>query len=402
VIPVNKLRLIWCTVFLLALSTSFHIEVNPAFAAGLQTASLEVVFKIKLDKQPLCIAVNEVSNKVYVGVEGGIVVIDSKTKQILTEVPINTTSGNYDAQPEWIIVDSLNNKIFISSSFDEVSVFNETTFSKLGRISEHPNRDQVTIDSKRNLIYVAGISGYIGESDYISVYDENSLNYLTSIIIPGSFETETQNFLRIAVDIDLNRIYAEWSFNHTLFSINGSTHEVLKAKNLNSLFTTTWLRPDQIGIAVFNSPTNKIYLAGGKILDTDTFEQTSWLNLDYVTCFDCNNSIAYGYPFYSTETNHTFQIVGTFSNDVLGSLTLDGMDGMLYSSVTNTKTGEIYFADSNSNQIIVVQLHTTSPALTPTPTSTIPEFPASLAAAILLCITATMLVFSKKRASRRH
>ena len=48
----------------------------------------EIVTTIMLDKKPECIAVNEETNRVYVGVEDGLIVIDGESNEVEAHIPL--------------------------------------------------------------------------------------------------------------------------------------------------------------------------------------------------------------------------------------------------------------------------------------------------------------------------
>ncbi|PVX25677.1 MAG: hypothetical protein CW716_07530, partial [Candidatus Bathyarchaeum sp.] len=122
--------------------------VNQIRVCSASQASLEVVSTITHDKEPLCIAVNEETNIVYVGFEGEILVINGSTKQAVTTIPY--MNGNYSVLPDWIIVDVVNNQFFASGYGVNVCFFDGVTNSMIGTLSEYmPDRDEIAFDSKR-------------------------------------------------------------------------------------------------------------------------------------------------------------------------------------------------------------------------------------------------------------
>jgi DNA-binding beta-propeller fold protein YncE len=112
-----------------------------ASVESLQATSFEVVSTIKLDKEPHAIAVNEETNRVYVGAQNGIIVVDGAAKQVLTTIP------TYLGGTVRIVVDSKNSRIFVQNS-SNIFTIDGVTNSIVGAIA---GSHDIALDSERSL-----------------------------------------------------------------------------------------------------------------------------------------------------------------------------------------------------------------------------------------------------------
>lgn len=320
--------------------------------AASQVSSLDVVSTIAIDKEPLCISVNEETNRVYVGVEDGLMVFDGATKQVLTTIQLNETSSAW--HPEWVVADSVNNRIFVGSTEVCLHVFDGVTNSILRRLPlVIPDRGEFALDPRRNRMYIASPAFYPGEYDCIEVYETNTWTMQTEILIPESSTLEYVQHLRVAVDTELNRIYAEWSFNHEIFLFDGTTHTLFKARNLASPFVIIGtMLTDEVAMHVFNPPMDRVYLGGGKtIIDGTTLEEVSSLDFDFVTAFNPYYPIAYACTYDHLSSKYEFQVADAYSNVISASLNLKSLPH----SAVNAKTGEIYLTQSDPKEILLAK-----------------------------------------------
>ena len=327
----------------------FLLFANPIMgSSSSQASSLEIVDTIKLDRVPYSIAVNEETNRIYIGVNDSTIVIDGTTKQILTTIPSNHSVSQ-------IVVDSKNNKaIAVSDVWDDVWIIDGATDSIIGELPLSANDDpiSVAVDSERNLIYV-GIQEdtYFNVNDRIEGYDENTLNYLDWIPISGS-ASRSFHSVYVAVDTRLNRIYATWSGNNTLYLFDGTTRQLLK--------TGQYISPYKIILGVDPS-TNRVYMTN-ETLDGDSLEripQFSLWNVPEALAFDPYYNLVYVIRdrtngSYASSSPYDLLIADTNAN-VFATLSLGNRLGYRPQMAVNTKTGDIYLTNSNENEILVVK-----------------------------------------------
>lgn len=330
-----------CLAFPILTQQIVKAESNP------QTASLETITTITLAKIPYSIEVNEETNRVYASVEEGLVVIDGTNKQILTT--INLAGYN----PSSITVDSKNNQIFVRvyTNMSLYIVIDGATNSILKMESTENVVEEIVLDKERDLIYVPH-SEYIynNKPDGVNVFDSQTLQFKYLIPIPGS-ESRNHHSVSIAVDTELNRIYATWSGDDQLYLFDGSTRELIKKENFSSLGNT---------IDGFNQWTKRLYIGGdgdNKVIDGITLKEVSPNYFGSVDASDFRCNIIYGYLWWSSSTQLTdeFFIADASSNEIIATLKpYEGtLDWSLHWAI-NTKTGEIY-SISKPREILVVQ-----------------------------------------------
>jgi hypothetical protein len=334
-------------VFVMILAAGIPI----GYGANSQTTSLEVLSRIKLDKEPRCIAVNEVTNRIYVGIEGGIVVINGSTLQILATIQL-------DSSPNWIIADARNNHIIVSGY--NVSVFDGATNSKIGTLSNSGNdksqvdSDEIVLDSKRNLIYTALATTTYPSDERIRVYNATTLIELTPIILSGTSGGLYVSDLSIAIDTELNRIYVEWLYNDTIFLIDGSTHAILKTNNFTSYYN----------LAGYNPLTNRVYFEYNRAIDGTTLKEIPTPSIFGIEAFDPVLPIIYGQS----------QIFDAFTGESLAQFDTSQYGGIAILHAINTRTGILYIEAWPNNETLAVQGPTATKPLLITGLSVNPQF----------------------------
>jgi hypothetical protein len=347
-------------ILLLTLCVPFtEVTVNAATTS--QTSSLEIISTIKLDRTPYSIGVNEETNRVYVGVYDSVIVIDGPTKQILTTIPVGSSVNQ-------IVIDSGNNKIFALQS-SNITAIDGATNSLIDRLplSSNDSPISIAVDSERKLVYV-GIkeNTYLNVNDRIEVYSEETLAYLDYIPIYGSASMTYHN-VYVAVNSQLNRIYATWSGNSTIYMFDGATRQLLKTGQYTP--PTNGSGSNAEAIMGLDSSTNRIYLET-KTIDGDTLERLPQFDLGRVSslAFDPYYSLVYALKHKADGYSIHLEllVVDILSNDSFATLNL-GNRGVYTPDIdVNTNTGDIYVANSeDTNEIIVLKGPSpTSPMLT--------------------------------------
>ena len=201
-------------------------------ACSISAVAQVVLATLPVGLQPLSVALNPITNKIYVGTsDNTVTVIDGATNNTTT-VPV----GNY---PAAVAVNSVTNKIYVvNQNSNTVTVIdgptNNTTTVPVGNFPV-----SVAVNSVTNKIYVTGS----GDAT-VTVIDGITNNPVTVEV--GYYP------YNIAVNSVTNKIYVTNSSfrDDSVTVIDGATN------NLTSV--TTGLFP--LGIAV-NSVTNKIYVS---------------------------------------------------------------------------------------------------------------------------------------------
>lgn len=290
--------------------------------------SLELVDTVILDKNPEGIAVNEETNLVYVGVDGGVLVMDGETNEVVTEVSL-------DLRVLVLAVNPQTNRIYAGGD-SVVKVIDGATNSVVGEISESISSNEMAVNPVTNRIYIADESWTQGWPDYVEVYDGRTLELVTSVEIPGSRGPFYVQSVGVAVNPNTNRIYATWTYNDNVYVIDGNTHEIIQNVEPSSYSTKIMVNPT----------TNCIYV-GDVVLDGETLEE-----------------VVSEYQGYSLGAiNPTGNLLYTTSLDDLH--VLDGnthetgpsleLDDIIEDLAVNPKTGKIYATHWSAKKISVVQ-----------------------------------------------
>ena len=219
--------------------------------------SLMLTAAIDLDKEPRCIAVNDETGRVYIGVENGTLVIDGATNDVLMEIPLEHT-------PLFIAVNPKNNRIYVDQL--GVKVIDGATNAVVGEIHESVNDWEIAIDPVANIVYIAHTTTFLHTYDRVVAYDANTLREKFRVNIPGSTKPYFVQSMGVAVNPETNRVYATWSYNHNLYMIDGHTHSIVKNVSITQYSNRILVNPT----------TNLVYVArssGGIILDGESLEQ---------------------------------------------------------------------------------------------------------------------------------
>ena len=211
---------------------------------------------IALDDNPKNIAVDEELNRVYVGLEGKIVVIDGENDRFVQEIILgldvkvlefNSWTGHlyascYDRatyESRVYVIDSENGEI-------------------VGCIEEYLSYPyEISVNPSTNRIYIADPTGVMGQYDEVHVYDGDSLTEVYTINIPESDMPLYVQDVGVAVNPSSNRVYVAWSYRRTLLVYDGADHTlIIKRENLTSFSENIFVNPS----------TGRVYI-GGLTLD---------------------------------------------------------------------------------------------------------------------------------------
>jgi DNA-binding beta-propeller fold protein YncE len=346
--------------FVLALLTLLMLV---AFArATVDPLQQEIINTITLDAEPQCIAVNEQTNRIYVGVEDGLIIIDGETDTIIAEILP-------DVQVVALAVNPQTNQIYVADYGDDIFVIDGATNQQVGVIPDGIyNHYGIAVNPTTNLVYIADWAVFMGSYDRILVYSGENFTKVTHVNIPGSNEHEYFERIGLAVNPETNLVYATWSGNSDLYVIDGETHEVIE-----SVSPSSFSRDIKV-----NTYTNYIYI-GDTVLDCDTLVEVF---SDYEGDFEAVDSV--NNVVYTADYHNLYVLNGT-THEIVTSLELDWS----FSSYTdyvgvNGETAKIYLVDTSENQIPVVL---------------IPEFHALISTMMVLFVLATAFFLYTRTAS---
>ena len=317
---------------------------------------LQVVTTIPLNKEPKCIVVNEETNRVYVGIEDGLVIIDGETDTIIAEILPETNVVALAVNPP-------TNRIYAAVSGEKIVVIDDITNHVVGEIPERLyNQYEIAVNPVTNLVYIGEWRTIQGYYDCIVVYNGQTLTEITQVNIPGSDEHTFIERVGVAVNPETNRVYATWSGDNTLHVIDGDTNEILETVSPSSFSRDVTINP----------LTNYVYV-GNVVLDGETLEEVTATYQGDLKAVDPVNNILYttGYDILYALNGITHGIVTSLELDIGVSLSPDAV-------AVNCETGNVYVVDNYETQIPVV----------------IPEFPTwTSILLVLFVLTVTVFIY---------
>ena len=320
---------------------------------------LQVVTTISLDKEPKCIVVNEETNRVYVGVEDGLLIIDGETDTVVAEILPDTNVVALAVNPP-------TNRIYAVVYGEKIVVIDGTTNQVVGEIPEGIyNQYEIAVNPVTNLVYIGEWHTIQGYYDCVLVYNGETLTEMTQVNIPGSDEHTYVERVGLAVNSETNRVYATWSGDNTLHVIDGDTNEILETVSPSSFSREVTV----------NTYTNYVYV-GNVVLDGETLVEVTTTYQGDLKAVDPVNNILYttGYNILYALNGITHGIVTNLELDIGVSLSPDAV-------AVNCESGKVYVVDNYETQIPVV----------------IPEFPTWTSILLVLFVLAVAMFIYRRR-----
>jgi len=266
---------------------------------------LTVIANITLGKHPYCIAINHETNRVYVGVEGGLLVINGETDQVIAEIPL----GN---NVEALAVNPLTNRIYAGTS-QNVTVIDGATNLKVGEIPQGLyNSYELAVNPVTNLVYIGDWSVWMGVADTVRVFNGENFGLVTSVDLGVAEFVER---VGVAVNPNTNKVYATWSANNSLFLIDGNTHLITK-NVIPSYFSQT---------VMVNPFTNNVYV-GNAVLNGETLDEVTPGLTNIIKAIDPTNNLLY--TVYSS--NNTLYRLNGSTHGLIDSLKLPWLPFSFY------------------------------------------------------------------------
>lgn len=322
---------------------------------------LEVIANITLDKEPLCVAVNDETNRVYVGVKERLIVINGETDEVITEVLM-------DDDVVALAINPKTNRIFAGLYPGNVAVINGASNLKSGEIPNinyNSRQYWLAVNPVTNLVYICDYTTTMGEYDRVLVYSGENFTFITSVNIPGSNNHTYIERVGVTVNPETNKVYATWSGDNTLYMIDGNTHEITETVSPSSFSETVMV----------NSYTNYVYV-GKAVLDGETLEEVySDYHGDLKEVNPLSNIL------YTTQYEELYALNGS-THAVIDSLELHWWISS-YSDLiaVNSKTFKVYMANDEDSEVVVI----------------IPEFPVLTPILLLLIVLTVTIVIYKGR-----
>lgn len=321
---------------------------------------------------PTAIAVNPVTNKVYVANfghssitcgscfdYGSITVVDGATN---TSVTIADPNAKF---PQGVAVNSTTNKIYVANNFsDNVTVLDGATNATTTLTDPNAHFPfAVAVNSTTNKIYVAN-QGSLGpgtNQGNVTVID-GATNTITTVVDPNASTPDS-----VAVNSVTNKIYVA---NQGSFLHNGTNPGNVTVIDGQTNATTTIADPHAItpgggnsrgfGVAV-NSTTNKIYIVNEFSHNITVIDGAS----NVATTVTDPNALAPVAVAVNSATNKIY--VANMGNDAGTGDNVTVIDGATNSTTTltdanakapdavavNPATGKIYVANASANVTVI-------------------------------------------------
>jgi len=344
---------------------------------------LQIVATITLDARvrgSQCVAVNEETNRIYVGMEDRLVIIDGETDTVVAEILPDTEVVALAVNPQ-------TNRVYIAEEKECVIVIDGDTNQQLGEILQGMIvQDWIAVNPVTNLIYIGDWTHFMGQFDQVTVYSGETNTLVTSVNIRGSNEHRYEERVGVAVNPETNRVYATWSGDDTLHMIDGNTHLIMQT-----------VRPPSFSEKVMVNPyTNYVYV-GDVVLNGETLEE---LTSDYqgnLRTIDPVNNLLYTYLYMDSVC--TLYVLDGTTHDILTSLEI-GESSHIDAIAVNCETGKVYIVDTRAHetQIAVVARAPATPT-TPAPSAALlpPEAKAIYVIAGVAIAVISALVIKKQR-----
>jgi DNA-binding beta-propeller fold protein YncE len=331
---------------LLGLQFLILLDVQGVFSRiGSDPSHMEVVATLSFENEPLGVAVNEVTGRVYISAGTGFSVVDSETDELLNHVPLHFEVG-------FIAVNPVKNHIFVNGrgSQNLIYVLDGVTYSVVGEIDiggvlSYPQ--EFALNPTMDRIYISDRASVMGEMEYVRVYDAQNFSLLTSIEIPGSSGHPFIENLWVAVNPQMNLLYITWTGDNSIRLIDCETNEILKT-----------VTPQEYGHSmIVNQVTGYVY-TGYLVLDGTSLEELAQLsdNVEALNPIENNVVICSRGNLMSNILSSYVSILDDTSYEVLATLALEwGIDEYSQSVAVNTVTGKIYVVHKEDRKVSVIE-----------------------------------------------
>jgi len=334
-----------------------------AFArATVDPLQQEIVTTITLDKEPQCIAVNEQTNRVYVGAEDRLLVIDGETDTVIAEILP-------DVEVVALAVNPQTNRIYAAEYGRKVFVIDGSTNQQVGEIDEGIYRQSdIAVNPVTNLVYIEDRTVVMDSYDRVVVYDGETNTFVGAVNIRGSIEHPYIETIGVAVNPETNRVYITWSGNNSICVSDGETYEILVTVTPSSFSRDVLVNPY----------TNYVYV-GDVVLDGATLVEVFSDYEGTIEAIDPVNNLLY------TVDYHNLYVLNGTTHEIVTSLELDWSFSSYSDCVgVNSETDKVYLVNSDDSQIPVVF---------------IPEFHALISTMLVLSVLAVAFFLYRRTTS---
>lgn len=302
-----------------------------------------VLATVRVGKAPRGVAVNPLTNKIYVAVDGSITVMDGTTNAT-KDIPDATTGTS--ASPFAVAVNPVTNRVYAANLFqDTVTVIDGSTDEVIATVPTGRSPTALAVNPTTNRIYVANDDG----------------NSITVIVGSANKDVATipvgPNPDSVAVNPITNKIYVA----NENFVGGGPGNVMVIDGRTNKAVATLNKGPMPFGIAV-NPKTNKVYVVGsylgasGAITVIDgTTGSTSKIPLPSLGLLTTASAVAVNQvsnKIYAASDNYdTVFVLDGSTGDVVATIDAGPTP---HAVAVDPVTDKIYVANYDSNTVTVI------------------------------------------------
>jgi YVTN family beta-propeller protein len=297
----------------------------------------QVVATVPTTPEPIAVAVNPTTNKIYVANTentGVVTVIDGAT---------NTTSAvQVGMNPDGIAVNPVTNKIYVANANDSTVTVIDGATSATTTVPVGPNPGTIAVNPTTNKIYVIAINNAEAQNASVTVIDgatNTPTNNVAPNINPGFRGIGAG---AIAIDEGTNKIFVNDFNNDDVVEIDGATNAVVTAIPAS----------DPTGIAV-NPATHLVYITNGPDGTVSVFNETTGtvptVQIGSRLVGVAVNSVTD--KIYALDTGiQTVEVIDGATNAV-SSIPIGGESSAI---AVNSVTNQVYVANSTAQGTVTV------------------------------------------------
>jgi DNA-binding beta-propeller fold protein YncE len=266
-----------------------------------------VIATLELSEDGYGVGVNTVTNRVYVGISGGLAVYDAAT---LASLPfINLSSGGTTPRIAEVAVNENLNRIYALGG--QIYVVDGANNQLLGTM---PGGDHIAVNPTNGRVYIGQEGFWLGDPDLLAIYDGVTFAHIRSINLGTSSHFES---VRVAANPTTGYAYCTYSLDGNLRIISPSTDNVVQTIDYPSA-----------GSMAVNPVANRVYVwvsRGGKsgalALDGNTHAELGMIEkISGQLETNPHTNRVYGYEGWTL-----FHMADAASGNMVGSVFLDGV-----------------------------------------------------------------------------
>jgi YVTN family beta-propeller protein len=302
-----------------------------------------IIGNIKVEKNPHALAINEITNTLYVAHEYSniVSVIDGNTTNVTKTIDLGNGSSSYD-----IAVNSDTNTIYVTNfPFQNVSVVdgNTNNVTKTIDLGNGSSPFRIAVNSDTNIIYATDFG-----SNTVFLIDGKTNQPMKPVRVGGTLDEAGS----IAVNTVANAIYVTNSYSNSISVIDGKTNNV-------TTYSMPIASPHEVAIDsttgsmyVANLDSHRVYVIDGKTINMIktiivTGNSTTMIGPPALAVDSSNRSV------YLTDAGgNSVSIINGKTNNVTESIPVgEGPEDVAVNSITDV----IYVANADDDTVSIIE-----------------------------------------------